>query len=82
MNDCDDEQIKFLSILFYPDEPHQAALSHPAAQQAQIVLRQFGTPGESMELQVVTDTSAGPEPAAVSAPASPSAWPPTRPTSP
>ena len=47
-----DEQIKFLSILFYPREPYEVVISHPQVRAAQIVLVDSGSSQERMEVHV------------------------------
>ncbi|NTG05266.1 AMP-binding protein [Agrobacterium rhizogenes] len=47
-----DDQVKFLSVLFYPREPYEAVLSHPDVRAAQIVLIDSGSPQERMEVNV------------------------------
>lgn len=50
----DDEQIKFLSILFDRDEPYEAVMALEDVVEAQIVLVNLGSADEFMEIQVVT----------------------------
>lgn len=56
-----DEQVKFLSILFYPKEPYDVVSSHPDVKSTQIVLIDSGTPGERMEVHVVPNANVGQE---------------------
>lgn len=51
----DDEQIKFLTVLFDPDEPYEAAMSHPSVRRAQVILVDIGTERERMEILVEVD---------------------------
>ncbi|PCI04095.1 MAG: hypothetical protein COB78_07105 [Hyphomicrobiales bacterium] len=54
-----DEQVKFLSILFYPREPYDVVSSHPDVHASQIILIDNGSPQERMEVQVVLNVCDG-----------------------
>ncbi|MEU2247266.1 AMP-binding protein [Streptomyces sp. NPDC019224] len=49
----DDQQLKFRSILFTPEEVAEAAGSDPEVRDVQLALFEPGTPGERLELRVL-----------------------------
>jgi phenylacetate-CoA ligase len=56
----DDEQVKFLSILFLPEEVADVARSNPAVRDVQIAMFDHGDPGERLELLLRLDPVADP----------------------
>ncbi|MBF2717663.1 AMP-binding protein [Agrobacterium vitis] len=57
-----DEQVKFLSVLFYPKEPYEVVVSHPQVRAAQIILVNSGSSQERMEIHIELNQHAAMEP--------------------